>query len=129
MILSKEQLAKVYDKVNSGDSKALKFIVDYPTMDDEEANKYLTELAILTPNDSSNEQKENDMVSMIAFLVKDENEAINGYDKAILLAQSVSCEKALAVFKSIKEDELRHIQMLKDLATKVSNPDESVEGK
>ena len=60
-------------------------------------------------------EDKDDMGDMIAFLIKDENEAINGYDKAILLAQSVSCEKALATFKSIKEDELRHIQMLKDL--------------
>ena len=32
MALSKEQLDKVYEKVNSGDKEAMKFIVDYPSM-------------------------------------------------------------------------------------------------
>ena len=118
MPLSKEQLSAVYDKINAGDKEAMKFIVDYPSMSDEEANKYLTKIAMQSSEgkDASN----GSMGDMIAFLIKDENEAINGYDKAILLAQSVSCEKSLATFQSIKQDELRHIQMLKDLQTSLS---------
>ena len=115
MALSKEQLAKVNEKVNSGDKEAMKFIVNYPYMSEEEANAYLTKLAMGSSNPNEQETRKGDMGDMIAFLIKDENEAINGYDKAILLAQSVSCEKALSIFKPIKEDDLRHIQMLKDL--------------
>jgi rubrerythrin len=115
MPLSKEQLSAVYDKINAGDKEAMKFIVDYPSMSDEEANSYLAKLAI------SGKKTIMDLILMNEFLIKDENEAINGYDKAILLARALGNKEAEALYETIKQQELNHIEMLTDLNDKLKS--------
>ena len=111
MALSKEQLAKINEKVSSGDKEAMKFIVDYPSMSEEEANAYLAKIAVIpTPN-----QSKEDLISMNEFLIKDENEATNGYDKGILLAENCGNKKAQTIYETIKNQELDHINLLKEL--------------
>lgn len=112
-MLSKKQQDEIIKRVVAGDTKAINFMVGYPSMSDDEANEYLATLAI----DDGTNAKQN-FSEMNLFLIKDENEAINGYDKAILLAQNDGNDKALAVYQSIKADELRHIDMLKMLEGK-----------
>lgn len=47
------------------------------------------------------------------FLIKDEHEAIDGYNK--YLSQGVRNPKILIMIKSIIRDEKRHIRMLKQI--------------
>lgn len=53
--------------------------------------------------------------SMIEFLIKDEEEAIEGYERAIEQAKQEGNEKAIARFQEIIDDEMEHIQELKAL--------------
>ena len=53
---------------------------------------------------------------VIDDLIADENEAIHGYDKAIeRLVNSTDNEKILKVLNKIKNDEIQHIQDLKEI--------------
>lgn len=112
-MLNKKQINEINARVDKGDKEAIKFMVAYPEMSEEEANAYLAKLAI------DDEEPKDQSKAMNEFLIKDENEAINGYDKAILLDKNTGNDKALSVHQSIKEDELRHIKMLKDLDNSV----------
>lgn len=113
-MLTKEQINALNEKISKGDKEAERFMIDYPSMSAEEANDYLTKLA--TSKEETNEVS--DLGEMNKFLIKDENEAINGYDKAILLSVNVKTpkgEKSKAIYEAIKADEIKHIEMLKSL--------------
>lgn len=47
------------------------------------------------------------------FLIKDEKEAIDGYEK--YLAQGVRCSKIISIVNKIILDEERHIKLLKKI--------------
>lgn len=51
----------------------------------------------------------------IAFLIKDEEEAIEGYERAIEEAKRNGDEQAVVKFQHILDEEIEHIQELKDL--------------
>lgn len=116
MVFKKEQYEKVMERYRSGDVKARDFILAYPSMTDEEANAYLSSLDSL-PSDSEGQKKQ--MSAMIEFLSKDELEAIDGYDKAIKLCDSLTLIDEIAVFgdklKEIKAEEERHLKELGEL--------------
>lgn len=59
--------------------------------------------------------KESPQAGAIAFLHKDEDEAIDGYLKVQVLFKD--CPRALEVFHSIIQDEIRHKKMLQELAS------------
>lgn len=54
-------------------------------------------------------------LSTIEFLIKDEEEAIAGYEKAMNEAKEKGDEPAYSVYQHIMQEELEHIQELKDL--------------
>ena len=51
------------------------------------------------------------------FLIKDEEEAVIGYEKAIQEARESNADQTIPILQHILEEELEHIQELKDLAT------------
>lgn len=79
---------------------------------EEATNKVLSDVAVET----SECDKNNSLIEFIKSLIEDENEAIEGYDKTILyVANSEIDRNALHVLEEIKNDEIRHIKMLKEL--------------
>lgn len=68
-------------------------------------------------NDLSSIKKE-DCVKTIELLIEDENEAVSGYDKSILLftnSDRTDKEEVIAELQKIRADEIEHIEMLKKL--------------
>lgn len=64
--------------------------------------------------------KKEDYVKSIQFLIEDENEAVNGYDKVILLVENGSADKTiLDKLHNIRADELEHIEILKSILEKL----------
>lgn len=77
-------------------------------------------LVSLSRQDSAKENLDEGQIGLrmeyIDTLIEDENEAIQGYDKGILLFANIEEDKnVISVLNEIKTDELRHIKMLKDL--------------
>ena len=107
--LDKENYSKIKELANSGDEKAKDFLFNFMSMSDEEANEYLATLA-------ENEPKESDFNEVIKKLIEDENEAIDGYDKAIkYITNTTNDEAVINKLQKIKDDEIRHIEDLKEL--------------
>lgn len=92
---------KIVDKIHSGDESARKFLAGYMSMSDDEANKALAEIVGDRNSDT------------IKFLIQDEFEAIQGYDKAIMQYRSLG--KDTATLEKIKEEETKHVEMLKGI--------------
>lgn len=64
--------------------------------------------------------KKEDYVKSIEFLIEDENEAISGYDRVILLVENGSADKTiLDKLHNIRADELEHIEILKSILEKL----------
>lgn len=64
--------------------------------------------------------KKEDYVKSIQFLIEDENEAVNGYDKVILLVENGNANKSiLDKLYDIRADELEHIEILKSILEKL----------
>ncbi len=105
------KLKQIQKMAKNGDKKAKDFLFNFMEMSDEEANKYLSQIAI---NDEENKK---DWKSIIEDLIKDENEAIDGYNKAIkyLVNSRLENNKVLNVLEHIKEEELEHIKELKEI--------------
>lgn len=116
---------KIQEMAQSGDEKAKEFLFNFMDMDDEEANQYLASIALDVPEIDQNNidtgQEDNDWKSIIEDLIKDENEAIDGYDKAIKFlsnanfADDVVKTAYLEKLNHIKDEEIEHIQELKEL--------------
>ena len=107
--LDKENYSKIKELANSGDEKAKDFLFNFMSMSDEETNEYLATLA-------ENEPKESDFNEVIKKLIEDENEAIDGYDKAIkYITNTTNDEAVINKLQKIKDDEIRHIEDLKEL--------------
>lgn len=105
------KLKQIQEMAKNGDEKAKDFLFNFMEMSDEEANEYLSQIAI---NDEGNEK---DWKSIIEDLIADENEAIDGYDKAIkyLVNSKLENSKVLDVLEHIKEEEIKHIEELKEI--------------
>lgn len=93
-----------------GNEEAKNFLGTFMEMDDTEANDYLNSVSI-------NPDK---ILKGIEFLIKDENEAIDGYDKQIKLVQNSNIDEnkkivIINTLQHIKEEELEHIEELKKL--------------
>lgn len=116
---------KIQEMAKGGDEKAKEFLFNFMDMDDEEANQYLASIALDVPEIDQNNidtgQEDNDWKSIIEDLIKDENEAIDGYDKAIKFlsnanfADDVVKTAYLKKLNHIKDEEIEHIQELKEL--------------
>lgn len=122
-----KKLAKIQEMANSGDEKAKDFLFSFMEMSDEEANEYLASIAIdvdETQIDQQNvdtNQEDQDWKSVIEDLIKDENEAIDGYDKAIKylananFVDDVVKTAYLEKLNHIKDEEVEHIKELKEI--------------
>ena len=75
--------------------------------------------------DSILENNSSIKTSTIEFLIKDEEEAIQGYEKAIQEARKSNDEPTISILQHILKEEMEHIQELKDLAA--NNPTKSNE--
>lgn len=107
--IDKENYSKIKELANSGDEKAKDFLFNFMSMSDEETNEYLATLA-------ENEPKESDFNEVIKKLIEDENEAIDGYDKAIkYITNTINDEAVINKLQKIKDDEIQHIEDLKEL--------------
>ena len=106
-----KKLNKIQEMAKNGDKKAKDFLFNFMEMSDEEINDYLSQIAV---DDEGNEKV---WKSIIEDLIKDENEAIDGYDKAIkyLVNSKLENSKVLDVLEHIKEEELEHIKELKEI--------------
>ena len=93
---------KIKELANNGDEKAKDFLFNFMEMDDKQANEYL--LSVDTDSDYK---------GIIETLINDENEAIDGYDKAIKYAVNVGLP--FDKLEKIKNDEIEHIEILKGL--------------
>lgn len=120
-----KKLAKIQEMAKSGDEQAKDFLFSFMEMDDEEANQYLASIAIEVPEiDQENvdtNQEDQDWKSIIEALIQDENEAIDGYDKAIKylsnanFADDVVKTAYLEKLNHIKNEEIEHIKELKEI--------------
>lgn len=120
-----KKLAKIQEMAKSGDEQAKDFLFSFMEMDDEEANQYLASIAIEVPEiDQENvdtNQEDQDWKSVIEALIQDENEAIDGYDKAIKylsnanFADDVVKTAYLEKLNHIKNEEIEHIEELKEI--------------
>ena len=119
------KLAKIQEMAKNGDEKAKDFLFSFMDMDDTEANEYLASIAIDIPEiDQQNvdtNQEDQDWTQIIEDLIKDENEAIDGYDKAIKylsnanFADDVVKTAYLQKLNHIKDEEIEHIKELKEI--------------
>ena len=111
-IKDQKRYNKIKEMAQNGDEKAKDFLFGFMDMSDEEANEYLSQIAI---DDEGNQE---DWKSIIENLIADENEAIDGYDKAIKYVVNTGIEnkdKILDVLEHIKNEEIEHIEELKEL--------------
>lgn len=119
------KLNKIKEMAQNGDEKAKDFLFNFMEMNDDEANEYLAGIAIDVPEIDQNNidtgQEDNDWKSIIEDLIKDENEAIDGYDKAIKFlsnanfADDVVKTAYLQKLQHIKDEEIEHIKELKEI--------------
>ena len=119
------KLSKIREMAKGGDERAKDFLFTFMEMDDEEANAYLASIAIDVPEiDQENvntNQEDADWKAIIEDLIKDENEAIDGYDKAIKylsnanFTDDVVKTAYLEKLNHIKDEEIEHIKELKEI--------------
>lgn len=120
-----KKLAKIQELAKDGDEQAKDFLFNFMDMDDEEANQYLASIAIDVPEiDQENidtNQEDQDWKSVVEALIQDENEAIDGYDKAIKylsnanFVDDVVKTAYLEKLNHIKAEEIEHIKELKEV--------------
>ena len=91
---------KIKELARKGDKEAQDFILNFREMDDEEVNKYLSSFGIPT---------------IIDDLIKDEEEAIKGYDNAIDYIEKNKVDCDTTTLKHIRDEEIEHIKELKEI--------------
>ena len=111
-----EKYNRVRELADGGDESAKDFLMGFMEMDDEKANEYLAGIAV----GNGDGQPKEDWKSVVDFLIKDENEAIDGYDKAIkFIADSDLPELTKTAYTErlnhIKAEEIEHIGELKEI--------------
>lgn len=110
------KLARVKELASQGDEKAKDFLFDFMEMSDEEANAYLSSIAV----EDEKQKSEEDLKSIVKALIDDENEAIDGYDKAIKFITNADIPDLvktayLEKLNHIKSEEVEHIEELKEI--------------
>jgi rubrerythrin len=105
--IAPDKAKKLYDMAKGGDKSASDFLMGYMDMSDDEANAKLAQL--------TGEKGDGGLKSTVEFLIEDEEEAIDGYDKAIRLAQAQKQDGAVKVFEEIRKDEFDHVAKLQNL--------------
>ena len=120
-----KKLAKIKEMAQNEDEQAKDFLFNFMEMNDEEANKYLANITVEIPKiDQENidtNQEDKDWKSIIEALIQDENEAIDGYDKAIKylsnanFVDDVVKTAYLEKLNHIKNEEIEHIKELKEV--------------
>lgn len=116
-MIDKEKLAKVSKMAQYGDSVAIDFMMKYPDMDEEHINSMLTTIS------AGNEDITDETIKAVIDNIKDEFEAVDGYDKGIKAGQAEDKKVAVSTFEYIKKDELRHIDLLKALYKDLTGKD------
>ena len=115
---------KIKEMADSGDEQAKNFLFSFMDMSDEEANAYLSKIAVEEPKQEEQveqpEEKE-DLKSIVKALIDDENEAIDGYDKAIKFVTNSDMPELIKTaylekLNHIKDEEIEHIEELKEIA-------------
>ena len=116
------KLAKIKELASQGDEKAKDFLFNFMEMSDEEANAYLSSIAVEEEKEPKMQEQENkeDLKSIVKALIDDENEAIDGYDKAIKFitnsdVPSLIKTAYLEKLNHIKDEEIEHIEELKEI--------------
>lgn len=123
-----KKLEKINEMAKNGDEQAKDFLFNFMEMDDEAVNDYLSSIAIDVPDENridqenvNTQQEDVDWKGIVEALIKDENEAIDGYDKAEkYLANSnfvddVVKTSYLEKIRHIKNEEIEHINELKEI--------------
>ena len=114
------KLARVKELASQGDEKAKDFLFDFMEMSDEEANAYLSSIAIEEEKPEPQTGHEEDWKTIVKALIDDENEAIDGYDKAIKFVTNADIPDLvktayLEKLNHIKSEEVEHIEELKEI--------------
>lgn len=109
--INTKKYSKIKEMADAGDERAKEFLFDFMEMSDEDANAFLAGIDIEPEQNVEEEWKQ-----VIEALIEDENEAIDGYDKAIKYLVNVEDNKKFVdILNDIKEQEIEHIQKLKEL--------------
>lgn len=114
-----DKLNKIKELASQGDEKAKNFLFTFMEMSDEEANAFLAEIA--TNEEPKEEQPvKEEWQQIVEALVKDENEAIDGYDKAIKFIANSDLPDLIKTaytekLEHIKQEEIEHIEELKEI--------------
>ena len=114
---------KIKELASQGDEKAKDFLFNFMEMSDEEANAYLASISIEEKEQPAQEEMEEgkeDWKSIVKALIQDENEAIDGYDKAIKFVSNADLPQLiknayLEKLEHIKSEEIEHIEELKEI--------------
>lgn len=116
-----DKFNKIKQLAEQGDEQAKDFLFSFMDMDDEKANEYLSSIAVEEeqPQEEMNESKE-DWKAIVEALIKDENEAIDGYDKAIKFITNSDLPDLIKTaylekLEHIKQEEIEHIEELKEI--------------
>lgn len=114
------KLAKIKELASKGDEKAKDFLFNFMEMSDEEANAYLSSIAIEEEQQPEPQDDKEDWKPIVEALIKDENEAIDGYDKAIKFVSNADLPQLvktayLEKLNHIKNEEIEHIEELKEI--------------
>ena len=100
----------------SGDTLAQNILKMFSEAGEEKTNEFLSKVAVSQNNKENKLEKCQTLVEFVQALVEDENEAIQGYDKAILFTVNSETDRnILSILNEIKNDEIRHIKMLKEI--------------
>jgi len=115
------KLNRVKELASQGDEQAKDFLFNFMNMSDEEANAYLSSIATeeQPPQEEMAESKD-DWKSIVEALIQDENEAIDGYDKAIKFVSNADLPQLIKTaylekLEHIKQEEIEHIEELKEI--------------
>lgn len=113
---------KIKELASQGDEKAKDFLFNFMEMSDEEANAYLSSIATEEekPAQEETEEGKEDWKAIVKALIQDENEAIDGYDKAIKFISNADLPQLiknayLEKLEHIKNEEIEHIEELKEI--------------
>ena len=114
-----KKLQRVRELAQGGDQKAKDFLFTFMEMDDKDANEYLASIATET-DPKLEEPTEKQLPQVIEALIKDENEAIDGYDKAIKFVTNSNLPSLIKTayidkLQKIKDEEIEHIEELKEI--------------
>lgn len=109
---------KIKELAESGDQKAKDFLFTFMEMSDEDANAYLASISV-EDDPKLEEPVEEEWKQIVEALIKDENEAIDGYDKAIKFIANSDMPDMIKTaltekMEHIKNEELEHIEELKE---------------